>query len=98
LCSGQPYYGHPDDQDDFYRIWSQVGTLQVAVTNYTADGAQLVVYGEDHRSIARDSGPGPDLYVTTPITESGKYYIRVYGIGGFTTTTWYTLIATFPEP
>jgi hypothetical protein len=97
LCSRQEYYGYADDSDDLFYILHGVGSFAVTVTNYVAEGAQLVVYNERHDVVAWDPGPGPLLTVTGVFTESGQYFIRLYGTGGYTTTQWYTLVATFPE-
>jgi hypothetical protein len=100
LCAGQMYYGYPDDTYDLYHISSEAGPIEVTVANYMAEGAQLVLYDDNdpHRTVARDPGPGPDLHITAVVTESGGYYIMLYASGGYTTTTPYTLLATFPEP
>ncbi len=96
LCSGQEYYGLADDTYDMFYIYSGAGTVHAVARNYTATDPQLVLYDEDMQMICRDWTLDPDLSISCPVSERGKYFVMLYALGGYNTTDWYTLTVTYP--
>ena len=94
LRSGLSYYGYPNDQSDyfFFQVASR-GQITVDLTNHHGQGLQLLL-----RTPAGD----PITFVNQPpyqlvaIVDPGRYYVHIYSIGNFNTTTPYTLRAVFP--
>ncbi len=83
LCREQEYQGYPDDQDDYFYIDGQPGTVTVQMWGY-APGVQgqLLLYDEQRNLVAWDNDPS-DGWEVSCATGAQRYYIRVYTSGGY---------------
>jgi hypothetical protein len=63
--------------------------------DYQGQGGQLILYDEQLTLIARDYDPSNGWEVTGQIG-SGRYYIRVYTAGGYSSQVTYKFRVTFP--
>ena len=96
LMLNQAYYGYPNDSEDrFYFILEEPGTLTINLTNYTASGAQLLLYGADPylgHLVVDNTAPFQIVYAAS----AGQYYLRIYAVKDFNTTQPYTLSIAVP--
>jgi len=100
LLSDEEYYGYPNDDRDYFSIYTrQAGEITVDLTGHTGGGVQLVLwYGapRDDRSNAvarRYASP----YTITYTGPAGWYYIYIYTESGYNEDTPYTLRVTYPQ-
>jgi hypothetical protein len=98
LVSGKFYYGYPNDQKDYFSVYlPTAGTLTIDLTNHTGTDPQLQLFYQladvDHRVGYDPTAPYQIVYDGQP----GWYYIYIYAIGGYNTTTPYTLRVTYPS-
>ncbi len=94
LCSGLTYTGFANDSDDFYAFdLDHVGNINVALDNPSGTGTQLVLYAGSTPVAQSISAP---FRITHAATVNGHYYVRVYTVGGFNSTSPYSLHVTFP--
>jgi hypothetical protein len=95
LMLNKDYYGYPNDGDDIFSIYlDQSGTLTIDVSNHTANGVQLLLYDGNHNLLVVDNA---DPYQLIYNATAGWYYIRVYAVGGFNSSTPYTITVAFPS-
>jgi hypothetical protein len=98
LKPGQAYTAYPNDANDYYYVkLTRTSTLDVAVSNFQADG-QVLVRRPDKSEIGKDFNkpPGGDGQMSVRIRDlpAGTYYIQVYTGSGHNQSNPYTLTAT----
>lgn len=97
LGSGVAVTGYADDTNDYYRLTvSTAGTLSAAIDQPQGLGTQLQLYREPVSlgTLVQSDTVAP--YALSAAVTPGVYYVRIYTVGGFTTTAPYTLRVTFP--
>jgi hypothetical protein len=72
----------PKDKNDFYTFTTTGQHLTVIRLSDLSDDADLQLLDEDGRVIITSDDPGEDLIVKR--TNAGKYYVRVFSVGGLT--------------
>ena len=94
LRSGLSYYGYPNDQNDyfFFQVASR-GQVTIDLTNHNGQGLQLLLRTPTGNPITFVNQPPYHLVATV---DPGRYYVHIYSIGNFNSTTPYTLRAVFP--
>jgi hypothetical protein len=93
LCSGRDYYGYPDDEKDYFSIYSsEDGDISIDLANHTGQGVQVqLFYQSVGNRVAYDLEAPYHIDYTGP---AGWYYIYLYTESGFNSTTPYTLRVT----
>jgi hypothetical protein len=96
LRSGQNYCGYPNDNKDFFSVYlPTAGTISADLTNHTGEGVQLqLFYQSTNNLVDHDTGLG-DLHVEHN-GPAGIYYLYIFTLSGFNSTTPYTLVVNFP--
>jgi PKD repeat protein len=98
LCSGVDYYGYPDDSDDYFAFVAGQGSAVVEMWDYApGDYGQLLLYDEEHQMVGWDPDPTDGWQIAVALTP-GRYYVRIYTAGGYTSTEAYTLRVTYSRP
>lgn len=101
LISGEEYTSFipsEDDPDDFYYVAaSATAPVRVHLTVPAALDLDLYVYDADRTLVSWSNvtGKGVDEALSFTPTEAGTFYIRVYPFVGWSTSSPYTLRATF---
>jgi hypothetical protein len=94
LLSGLNYYGYPNDGNDYFFFQAASrGQVTVDLTNHSGQGLQLLLRTSTGTLVTQVNTP-PYHLVTT--VDPGRYYVHIYSIGNFNSTTPYTLRAAFP--
>ncbi len=94
LCRGLSYQGFVNDSDDFYAFdAAQGGAIVVSLANPSGAGVQLVLYAGSS-PVAQDVSAPYQINHTASL--AGRYYARVYAVGGFNATTPYTIQVNYP--
>lgn len=95
LYSGRAYYGFPDDTKDYFSIYLQTGgKITIDLTNHVGVGVQLhLFYQSVSNRVRYILSPPYRIDYTGP---AGWYYIYIYTASGYTSTSQYTLRATYP--
>lgn len=80
LCSGEDYYGHPNDANDYFTFQTTGGSIEIEVRDHKGGGVQLLLYYATLKSnpIFIDNDPANGLFVSLQDQPAGLYYIRIY--------------------
>lgn len=80
LCSGQTYYGRPNDTNDFFYLFAQAGAIDIEVKNHRGGNTVLMLYYGtlDSKAIAVDNDASDGLKIVRASEPAGTYYIRLY--------------------
>jgi hypothetical protein len=99
LCSGTTYVGYhdgADDDRDYFSVTLNVaGTITVDLTNIASSDAQLQLFYPTAGSVPNCYAGAPPYHLICT-TSAGTYYVRVYTPAGYSATTPYNLVVTYP--
>jgi hypothetical protein len=107
LCSGINYYGTSDhngpaqDSDYFYIETTKGGTINIQVTNFLSNHAQVQLYAHpvltDTLLVSLPNQEGGNYSIVYNNAPAGRYYVRVVATAGHAVGQGpYTLRVTFP--
>lgn len=94
IRSGQPYYGYPNDQKDYFSFYVRnPGTISMTLANHTGQGVQLQLhYGDTFLTYVY----APPFHIEYAVDQPGWYYVYIFTESGWNGTTPYTLTVTYP--
>lgn len=95
IRSGQPYYGYPNDQKDYFSFYVRnPGTISMTLTNDTGQGVQLQLrYGDTFLTYSY----APPFHIEYAVDQPGWYYAFIFNESGWNSTTPYTLTGAYPQ-
>jgi hypothetical protein len=100
LLLNQPANFLPDDANDWYSFsLPNAANLQVTLTNFVPQAAQLLVYSGSCttlQQIGHDGSQNEDRILNLGTQPAGQYHIWIINVGPINTTDYYTLTAISP--